>query len=288
MSISLGRLRLGKGKEPKDPEGRMSLVDHLRELRSRLIKSVLAIVILMSIAFTYRQELYDLLAGPLEHAVHQIEITKGVDAKVNFGSAAAPLMIMLQISMVAGLIGATPVWLYQIWAFIVPGLHRNERRWSMVFLGTATPLFLGGVLLGYWVLPRGLEVLLSFTPPGEITENFIGIEDYLNFVLRLLVVFGIAFLIPVFVVMLNIVGVLPASRLAKWRAPIIFVIFVFAAVATPTIDPVTMLLLAIPMTLLYAASEVIARAIERQRRARLKAQGIDVEGIENAGKIDDD
>jgi sec-independent protein translocase protein TatC len=265
----------------------MTLVEHLRELRSRLIKSVVALLVGIVVAWYFREALFNLLSQPLVAAMEQIAEERGVDAKLNFGGAASPLMIMLKISLVAGLVLSCPVWLYQIWAFIVPGLHRHERKYTLLFLGTSAPLFVGGILLGYWVLPRGLEVLLGFTPPGSLFENILNIEEFLSFVLRVLVVFGVAFLIPVFVVLLNLVGVLTGERIGRWRSPIIFFIFVFAAVATPTIDPITMLLLAIPMCMLFLASEVIARLIDRRRRARLIAEGIDIDAIHNAGKLDD-
>ncbi|REF38365.1 sec-independent protein translocase protein TatC [Thermasporomyces composti] len=265
----------------------MTLVEHLRELRSRLIKSVVALLLGMVVAWYFREAIFDLLSKPLVAAMEQIAEEKGVDAKLNFGGAASPLMIMLKISLVAGLVLSCPVWLYQIWAFIVPGLHRHERKYTLLFLGSSAPLFVGGILLGYWVLPRGLEVLLSFTPPGSLFENILNIEEFLSFVLRVLVVFGVAFLIPVFVVLLNLVGVLTGERIGRWRSPIIFFIFVFAAVATPTVDPITMLLLAIPMCMLFLASEIIARMFDRRRRARLIAQGIDIDAIQNAGKVDD-
>jgi len=296
VSLSIGWLRSWRAsKPPRDPEGRMTLVEHLRELRSRLVKSVVAVVIGMSLAWYFRDILFDLLSSPLTDAIQRMD-REDIRPQLNFQSAASPLLVLLKISLVAGLVVSSPVWLYQIWAFIVPGLHRHERKWTLVFLGTSGPLFIAGVLLGYWVLPKGLGVLLGFTPteaPGAPTGeglfgNIIGIEEYFDFILRVLVVFGLAFLIPVFVVLLNLVGVLTSERISKWRSPIIFFIFVFAAVATPTIDPVTMLLLAIPMCILFVMSEVIARILERRKRARLIAQGIDIDAIQRAGKLDDD
>ncbi len=289
MSLSLGRLRVWGSQKPEpDPEGRMTLIDHLRELRSRLIKAVVALLIGMSVAWYFHDQLFDLLSQPLYEATSRFPPEKGIKPEINFPGAATPLMLMLKISLVAGVVLSCPVWLYQIWAFIVPGLHRHERKWSMVFLGTAAPLFITGILLGYWVMPKGLEVLLGFTPRGDLYQNILNIEEFLDFILRVLLVFGIAFLIPIFVVLLNIVGVLSAERIKKWRAPIIFCIFVFAAVATPTIDPITMLLLAIPMCVLFFISELIARFIEGRRRNRLMEQGIDIESIERAGRLDDD
>jgi sec-independent protein translocase protein TatC len=155
------------------------------------------------------------------------------------------------------------VWLYQIWAFILPGLHRNERKWTVLFISIAGPLFLSGVALGYYVLPKGLAVLIGFTP--ESVTNLVDLNGYLSFILRILLVFGISFEIPLFVVLLNLAGVVRAHQLAKWRSWIVFGTFIFAAIATPSTDPITMLFLALPMTALFLISEVIARVIDRRR-----------------------
>ena len=165
-----------------------------------------------------------------------------------------------------GLVLSGPVWLYQLWAFIAPGLHRNERKWAYVFSGIATPLFAGGIAVAYWTLPKGIEILLGFTP--QTVQNLVELSKYLDFVIRTMLVFGIAFLIPLVVVLLNMVGVVPAAALAKFRPYIILVIFVFAAVATPSGDPFTMCLLAIPMCLLFFVAEVISRINDRRRARR--------------------
>lgn len=245
MSFSIGKLRIGRA-APKDPEGRMTLVEHLAELRSRLIKAVLAILLGMIVAFVFRERLFELLSDPLRAAIEPLQAQgKLENSSLNYASPASPLMLYLKISLVAGLVASSPIWLYQIWAFIMPGLHKHERRWAMMFVGIAAPLFIAGVLLGYMVIPKGLEVLLGFVPEDDLFSTLLTIDDFVSFVLRVVVVFGIAFLIPIFVILLDLVGVLSAERIGKWRAPIIFFIFVFAAVATPTIDPITMLLLAI-------------------------------------------
>ncbi len=145
----------------------------------------------------------------------------------------------------------------------MPGLHRNERKWTITFVAVAGPLFAAGVVLGYLVLPKGLSVLIGFTP-DQVT-NLVDLNGYLSFVLRILLVFGIAFEIPLFVVLLNLAGVVRGRHLSKWRSWIIFGTFVFAAVATPSTDPITMLLLAIPMVVLFLLSEVIAHLVDRRR-----------------------
>lgn len=285
MSLSLGRLRVRRTSKPEpDPEGRMALVEHLRELRSRLFKAVGAILLGMILGWIFYPQLFDLLREPLDMAIRNLKVQRNVDVKLVFGDVAGPLMLQLKVALIAGLVASSPVWLYQLWAFILPGLHRNERKWTMVFMGSAAPLFIGGVVVGYYAMPKGLNVLIDFTPAG--VSNYPSVDLFLSFVLRLLLVFGVAFEIPVFVVMLNLVGVLSSATLARSRAWIIFGIFVFAAVATPSTDPVTMLILAVPMTILFLASEQIARLTDRRRKARLVAQGIDVDGIERAGRDD--
>jgi sec-independent protein translocase protein TatC len=271
-------------KPPPDPEGRMALVEHLRELRSRLFKAVGAIVVAGILGWIFYNQLFDLLKHPLDDAIANLNAKRALDAKLTFNDVAGPLMMQLKVSLIAGLVLSSPVWLYQLWAFIVPGLHRNERKWTMVFMGSAAPLFIGGILVGYLALPKGLNVLIDFTPIG--VANYASVDVYLSFVLRLLLVFGVAFEIPVFVVLLNLVGILSVARLSRMRAWIIFGIFVFAAIATPSTDPITMLLLAAPMTVLFLMSELIARFTERRRRARLIAQGIDLDDIERAGRLD--
>lgn len=285
MSLSLGRIKVRRTpKPPPDPEGRMALVEHLRELRSRLFKAVGAIVICGILGWIFYNQLFELLKHPLDQAIAKLNAERALDAKLTFNDVAGPLMMQLKVSLIAGLVLSSPVWLYQLWAFIVPGLHRNERKWTMVFMGSAAPLFIGGILVGYLALPKGLNVLIDFTPIG--VANYASVDVYLSFVLRLLLVFGVAFEIPVFVVLLNLVGILSVARLSRMRAWIIFGIFVFAAIATPSTDPITMLLLAAPMTVLFLMSELIARFTERRRRARLIAQGIDLDEIERAGRLD--
>lgn len=281
MSFSLSRLRRGRdsgdaaAESEPDDEGRMTLVEHLRELRNRLFAAVVAIlvaVVVLNINPIY-DTLFNLLREPFETGLANAR--PDIDAKLVFDDVGGPLMLRLKITLVAGLVISCPFWLYQLWAFVVPGLHRKERKWSMLFVGIAAPLFIGGVLLGYFAMPKGVAVLFDFTP-AEVS-NYINLATYLGFILRLLLVFGVAFLIPVVVILLNMVGVLSAKRIGKWRSGIVFGIFVFAAVATPSVDPITMLLLAIPMCALFLSSEVVARLLERRKRRNLAAQGIDLD-----------
>jgi sec-independent protein translocase protein TatC len=243
----------------------MTLREHITELRNRLLKCVLAIVLGTIVGWIFYNHALEFLKTPFEEAIGPLARQKGLEPQLTFTGVGDPLTFKIKISAVVGVVLASPVWLYQLWAFIAPGLHRNERRWAMVFSAIATPLFIGGMAVAYWTLPKGLQILFSFTPIQ--VQNLITLPQYLDFVIRTMLVFGIAFLIPLVVVLLNLLGVVPASVLAKFRPYIILVIFVFAAVATPSGDPFTMCLLAIPMCLLFFAAEVIARINDR-RRAR--------------------
>jgi sec-independent protein translocase protein TatC len=160
-------------------------------------------------------------------------------------------------------VASSPVWLYQIWGFIMPGLHRRERKWSMIFASVAGPLFLAGVALGYYVLPKGIAVLISFTP--ESAENLNDFSAYVSFITRMLLVFGIALEIPLFVVLLNLAGIVSGKAIARHRPWIIIGTFIFSAVATPSTDPFAMSALAAVMTVLFLLSEVIARTVDRFR-----------------------
>jgi sec-independent protein translocase protein TatC len=262
MVTLAGRRRSGR---PPDDEGRMTLVEHVRELRTRLLKAVLAVVVATSVSWFFYDELFHLLSDPYNRTASDLR-GRGYDVELTIiGSVVDPFVLQMKVAAYAGIVAASPVWLYQLWAFITPGLHRQERRWTLGFLAMAVPLFLAGVMLCYWALPKGIGILLEFTPQGVAT--FTNFGDYVNFFLRMLLIFGIGFVMPVFVVLLNAMGVLPASSLVKARTWVVLGIFVFAAVATPTGDPFNMLLVALPMTLLYLAAEVVSRVLDRRRSA---------------------
>jgi sec-independent protein translocase protein TatC len=258
----IGRSNSRKQAAPPD-DGRMPLADHLRELRTRLFISSVAVVIGCVVGWIVYEWLFSLLLDPYLTVIDKLAEEKGLKAEPVLSGVSSAFLLQAKVSLVAGLVIASPVWLYELWAFIVPGLHRNERKWTLIFVAVAGPLFAAGVLLGYVVLPKGLSVLLGFTP--ESISNLTDVVSYLNFVLRILLVFGISFEIPLFVVMLNLAGVIKARQLARWRSWIVFGTFIFAAVATPSTDPITMVLLAVPMVLLFLASELIARFVDRRR-----------------------
>ena len=258
------RLPRGRKKPEVAPDGTMPLREHLRELRNRLIKAVLAIFIASVVAFFFYDELFDLLTSPYKDGIRQlIENGEDINAELTLTGVTDAFTLNLKVSLVAGIVLASPIWLWQIWAFIMPGLHDNERRWGVVFAAVAGPLFAIGIGTGYYVLPKGIEILISFTPAD--VSNLTSVTGYLNFVLRMLLVFGVAFEIPLFVLLLNLAGIVKGRQLGEYRPWIIVVVFIFAAVATPSTDPISMLFLAVPMTMLFVISEVLARLIDRRR-----------------------
>jgi sec-independent protein translocase protein TatC len=260
---------------PVPPDGTMTLFEHLRELRYRLVVAILAIIVGMIVAWFFRDPLMIILERPYFEAIADLK-AKNPDADTSLVNInlTSPLTLALKVSALAGALLTAPIWLYQLWAFIVPGLLAKEKKWTLIFIAVATPMFVGGVLVGYIVLPKAITVLLSFTQSG--VTNLQDINAYLSFLLRLMVVFGIAFLIPLVVLVLNIVGVVKATTLAKYRTLVIFGTFVFGAIATPSTDPFSMLALAAPMTLLFLAAEVIARILDRRKERRAALAGDDL------------
>lgn len=244
----------------KDPEGRMSLADHLRELRNRFIVCLLAVLAGGVVGWIEYQALLAFLTRPLA-IVGQREGWGPVG--LNYQGLTTPFGLQLTVALWLGVILASPVWLWQVWAFIVPGLTKRERRTAVVFIAAAVPLFLAGCALANYVLPTAVRVLLDFTPQG--TWNLIPADQYLAFVTRFILAFGIAFLVPVLLVGLNVAHVLPAHIMIKgWRIAIILN-FVFAAMMTPTPDAWTMIALAMPMCGLYFGACGVAYLIDRRR-----------------------
>ncbi|WP_426297608.1 twin-arginine translocase subunit TatC [Arthrobacter sp. R-11] len=239
----------------------MALLDHLKELKNRLFKSALAVIAGTVVGFIVYQPLLAALIKPIK----DLNNTGGRLAALNFDGVASSFDLMIQVSIFLGVIIASPVWIYQLWAFIVPGLHKKERRLALSFVAAAVPLFVAGVLLAWFVLPNAVRVLTEFTPEGG--SNFISADIYLAFVIRLLLAFGIAFLIPVVLVGLNLAGIIKGEQLIKsWRITI-FLVCLFAAMAAPGADAMSMFYLAVPMLLLFFAAIGLC-LLNDKRRAR--------------------
>jgi sec-independent protein translocase protein TatC len=241
----------------------MTLVDHLRELRTRLMWSFLAILVGAVVGWIEYPRLFDFLERPFLDAVKRLHKQGTSNVQLTINGVADAFNLQIQISLAAGLVLSSPIWMYQIFRFITPGLHHRERRWGAMFVTASLPLFLGGVIAAYFVLPRVLDALLGFTP--ENVSNFITVDKYMGFLVQLMIVFGIGCIAPVLIVVLNQVGLLSARRFASWWRWTLFGTLVFAAVATPTGDPVSMLVFAAPLLLLMVVAFVICWNTDRRR-----------------------
>ncbi|MCQ2000768.1 twin-arginine translocase subunit TatC [Arthrobacter zhaoxinii] len=273
-------MALRKGRK-SNPEGRMALKEHLREFRNRLFKSGIAVVLGTVGGFFLYLPVFEALTQPLLDAGN----SDGRFTTINFEGVATPFDQMIQVSVFIGLLVSSPVWLYQAWAFVTPGLKRKERRAALGFLSAAVPLFIGGVYLAWLILPNAVRVLTEFTPEGG--SNVITASVYLAFVLRLLLAFGIAFLIPVFLVGLNLAGLLTGRTIIKYWRITVFLICLFAAMAAPGADALSMFYLAAPLLALFSLAVGICLINDRRRLRKQAAREAAVEAeVDTATPVD--
>lgn len=249
----------------KNRDGRMSLGAHLREFRKRLFRAALGIVIGAVIGWIVS----DTVLNALNQPVSAIVDAQGRAASLNFTDVSGAFDLRLQIAVTVGVVIASPVWLYQLWAFLVPGLTRKEKQYAIGFVATAVPLFLAGALAGWYVLPHMVGLLTGFAPAGS--TSIIDARPYYDFVLKLVVAIGIAFVLPVLLVLLNFAGIVSGKAILKsWRIAIL-VIILFTAIATPAADVASMFLLAIPMIVLFYTAALIATMHDRRVLRRSEA-----------------
>ena len=267
----MARLNPGWLKPPKFPaDGVMSLADHLREFRYRVVVSSIAVLVGLIVCAFIWQRLFSLLVAPLVSAIETLKVVAPtLNVQTVIPDYVAPFFLILRICLVGGLVLSSPFWLYQLWAYIAPALLAKEKKLALAFIAAAVPLFVFGVVVAYWVLPQAIIVLLQFTPDNLNITNLLSVENYLNMLLQLMVVFGIGFLVPVIVVALNLMGVVSAAALKKARVGVVFGSFVFGAAATPGTDPFSMLALAIPMMLLFLIAEAICHVNDKRKARRL-------------------
>lgn len=252
--------RRGPSQFERAADGSMTLIEHMRELRSRLFKASLAILVAFAVGMWLAQDVFDVLKQPYCNLYPDIPCSE-VDF-VQLG-AADGFLLRMKLALWLGLLIAAPFWLYQLWAFIAPGLHRRERKYAYLFVGIATPLFLAGAVLAYFVIEKGLYFLLESGLAGATTQ--LEITRYVSFVTGLLLIFGVAFEFPLLALMLNVAGVVTGRRLLGWWRTVVFVFFLFAAIVTPTPDPFGMTALAIALSILYFAAVGIALLNDRRR-----------------------
>jgi sec-independent protein translocase protein TatC len=266
----------------------MPILGHLRELRRRLI----VIVLIVSAGAVLGWLLYDPLIKFLEHpycsvpAKHRFQDANGRSCGLIYNGVLDGFTTRLKVSFISGAVFTAPLWLYQIWAFVTPGLRRNERKYTVIFIVSSTVLFAAGVTMAYLVLTKGLTVLLSAA--GSNVQALLTVDRYLSFVTLMLIVFGAAFELPLLVIMANLAGALPASWLRRSQRLAIFSIFLFAAVATPSTDPFTMSAMAVPMVVLFEAAVLFATVHDRRkakRKAAAKAAKA-AEGAESGDSVD--
>jgi sec-independent protein translocase protein TatC len=260
--------RFVRTQRQRNPEGRMPLMDHIRELRNRVVKMALALIAGMILGFIIFHQAWGIIDRPLCGTPirgHTGCSTPGVNQLILNGPLDS-FYLRVKVAFIVGVIVSSPVWLYQIWAFVAPGLYAREKRWSYIFLGSAIPLFLAGITLCYLSLGRSMHYLLGLTPQG--VGNYIQVDQYMSFVMAMMLAFGLAFEVPLLIVMLNLAGILTHQRFRKWRRVMIFGVFLIAGMANPSPDPMTMLILGGGCAALVEAAELIVWANDR-RRARL-------------------
>ena len=264
----------------------MSLVAHLAELRNRVLKALLAVAVGTVVGFLwYDRGLLTFLTEPYCNLPASLRLVEGDGGcRLVLLDVFGGVLLRLKIGFIAGAALSSPLWLYQIWAFITPGLRRAEKRYTVGFVAASSVLFALGTLMAYLTLSKGLELLLGLA--GDEVAFQLTAADYLGFVLSLLVAFGLSFELPLIAVALNLVGVLSYAALSQSRRWIFFLTVVFAAFITPTQDPFTMLAMAGPMCLLFEVAIQITRLVDKRRARRAAIEGFHDLSDDEASPLD--
>ena len=248
-------------------DSRMTLVEHLTELRARLVKSAIAFVAVTIVAFVFFEPILGFLQRPYCELPADLRFPPGGgDCQLFVTGILDQFMIRIRVAMLAGAVGSAPVWLWQLWQFVTPGLHPRERRWAIPFVTSSVLLFVAGAVFAYYTLANGLRFLLGVG--GEGITSLLTVDKYLGFVTLILLAFGVSFEFPLLMVFLNIVGVTPTATLRRWRRGMFFGLCVFAAVITPSQDPFTFLAMWLPLCLSYELVILFGRVRDRMRRRR--------------------
>lgn len=258
----------------------MSLGEHLTELRNRLVISAVTVLLLAIVGWIVFPWVFEALKRPFELASEQ-----GLNAYLNFQGVGTGLNVRLQMSAYVGLILSSPMIMLQIWLFVMPGLHKNERKYAIGFFGSAIPLFFLGCLAGYWAVNQLVPVLLTFTPQTDQVEQLIRYDEYLSLLVKTMLAFGVAFVVPVVMVLLNFMGLVSGRAMLKaWRW-IIFLSFAFTAVMVPTPEPITLIAMSATIASLFFGAIVISMLHDRRRAKRSGDEDLD---DDEASRIDDE
>jgi sec-independent protein translocase protein TatC len=240
-------------KRRQNPEGRMPLMEHLRELRNRVVKIALAVIAGASLAAVFYHQIWNFVQRPYCQAVGYCK-TNVPGHSLVLNGVMDGFYLHIKVAIVAGIVITSPIWLYQLWAFVAPGLYSREKRWTYLFLGSAIPLFGLGCFFAFLAMSRGLRFLIGMS--GGLTDLFTA-DTYIGYWIAMIIGFGLCFEVPLFLVILNLARVITHERFKKWRRIIIFLVFVFAGIASPSPDPLTMLLLGGTVVVLVEVAEVL-------------------------------
>lgn len=281
------RVRKRKSKFQRAADGSMTLMEHLADLRTRLLIAILVILVGTAASLAVSKDVIVFLAEPYCNSQHAVRETgEGlVGCNFNLQSPISHVGLYLKISLYMALVGTAPIWLYQLWAFIAPGLHRNERKYAYLFIGIAAPLFLSGAILAYFVVSHGMQFIMILMS-GTGLNISLDLEAYINFYIAVMMVFGIGFEFPLIMLMLNVMGIVTAKRMRGWWRIVVVVSFTFTAIFTPTPDPFGMTALALCMLLLYGVALVIA-TLNDKRKGITDEDQWDDEEASDIGTADD-
>lgn len=248
---------------PEDQLESMSLLAHLQELRKRIIYSLVSVALGFTVAWGYADKLFALMQVPIVDALRR----NGLPEKLVYLSPTEPFNIYLKVGLVAGLFIASPLVLYQVWAFISPGLYRNEKRYLLPFMFVTVGLFLAGGYFGYrWVYPAALDFLIGY---GKEFQPMITVSEYTNLFLTVILGLSVVFELPVVIFFLALMGIVDARFLLRNFRYAVLVIYIVAAILTPTTDILNMTIFAAPMVVLYLIGTAVAWAVHpKRRRAR--------------------
>ncbi|MBI5049213.1 MAG: twin-arginine translocase subunit TatC [Deltaproteobacteria bacterium] len=236
-------------------DDKMPFTFHLVELRKRLIRSVIAIVVGFGVSYNYSEALFKILAKPLPPGT-----------TFSFLRLIEPFFTYMKVSLLTGIFLASPVLIYEIWAFIAPGLHEKERKWVWPIVFSSSVLFMGGVIFGYFlVLPFGYSYFLSFST--DTIKPMLSMDEYFSFTTKFLLAFGLVFEMPLFILFLSLLGIVDAKMLSTYRKYAILAIFIIAAILTPTPDAFSQILMAAPMMVLYEVGIIAAKVFGKKRKA---------------------